>query len=63
MKTKYLIIARFNGGIENEYRFTKEEKAEAIATFKNIRMRAAYIKLFSIDSEDEDIWYDLSNKY
>lgn len=62
MKKKYVIMAVFNG-VTKEFSFPKEQKEEAIATYKNIRMRADRAKFFSIDSEDEDIWYDLSNKY
>lgn len=62
MKVKYKIIAVFEG-VTKEFNFPKEQKQEAIAHFKNIRMRADRAKLYSIDSEDEEIWYDLSDKY
>ena len=62
MKKKYIIMAVFNG-VTKEFSFPVTEKAEAIACYKNIRMRADRCKFFSIDSEDNDIWYDLSNKY
>ena len=62
MKDKYIILFVI-GGATNEMRFPKERKAEAIAAFKNIRLRADRIKLSSIDSEDPEIWYDLSKKY
>lgn len=62
MKAKYIILAVF-GGVTNQFEFTRDQKAEAVATFKNVRMRADRAKLFSIDSEDEDVWYDLSFKY
>lgn len=63
-KVKYLVMFVSNG-ITKEFKFSKDQKAEAIAAFKNIRMRAGTqrIKLFSIDSDDEDIWYDLSKNY
>lgn len=62
MNKKYIVMAVFDG-ITKEFYFTVEEKAEAIACYKNVRMRADRAKFFSIDSEDDDIWYDLSNKY
>lgn len=62
MKKKYIILAVFNG-VTNEFSFSVTEKAEAIACYKNIRMRADRAKFYSIDSEDNDIWYDLSDKY
>ena len=61
-KVKYKIIANFHG-ITNEFNFNVNEKSEAIACFKNVRMRADKTKFFSIDSEDNEIWYDLTNKY
>lgn len=62
MKTKYIVIFVSNG-ITNQVEYDKTQKSEAIAAYKNIRMRADRAKLVSIDSEDEDIWYDLSNKF
>lgn len=62
MKVKYKIIAVFKG-ITKEFNFRLCEKKEAIAAYKNIRLRAERCKFFSIDSEDDEIWYDLSNKY
>lgn len=62
MKVKYKIIAVFDG-ITNEFDFPLSEKEEAIAAYKNIKLRADRCIFFSIDSEDDDIWYDLSNKY
>lgn len=62
MKVKYIILAVFDG-ITKQFEFDKSMKAEAIAAYKNIRMRADRAKLISIDSDDDTIWYDLSNKY
>lgn len=62
MKKKYIILAVFDGVI-NEFSFPKEQKEEAIAAYKNIRMRADRVRFLSIDSEDDDIWYDLTDKY
>ena len=62
MKAKYIVLFVMNG-VTKEITYSVDQKAEAIASFKNIRMRADRAKLFSIDSEDNDIWYDLSNNY
>lgn len=62
MEVKYKIMEVFNG-ITKEFNFPKNKKAEAIAAYKNIRMRADRCRFFSIDSDDNDIWYDLSDKY
>ena len=64
MKKKYIILTTFNG-VTKEFSFPVTEKAEAIACYKNVRMRADKdkTKFFSIDSDDKDIWYDLSQKY
>ena len=62
MKTKYIVLMVIEGKT-NQFKYSKEQKAEAICAYKNLRLRADRVKLFSIDSEDEDIWYDLSNKY
>lgn len=62
MKVKYVIIVVIDGKT-TQFEYPVEDKAQAICDFKNIRLRADRIRLFSIDSEDEEIWYDLSNKY
>lgn len=64
MKAKYIVMFVIDGATK-QIEFSKEQKAEAVAAYKNIRMRAGIdrIRLFSIDSEDDEIWYDLSNKY
>ena len=61
-RTKYIILAVVNG-VTKQFEYTVSQKAEAIATYQNIRMRADRVKLFSIDTEDSEIWYDLSMKY
>ena len=58
--TKYIILAVVNG-VTKEFKFKREEKAEAIATFKNIRMRADRCKMFAIDADFNDLWYDVTN--
>lgn len=62
MKKKYIILACVNG-CTKEFDFTVDKKAEAISCYKEIKVKAERAKFFSIDSEDEDMWYDLSNKY
>lgn len=62
MKVKYVVLFVVNGR-HNHVEFARGQKAEAIAAYKNIRMRADWIKLLSIDSDDSDIVYDLSNNY
>lgn len=61
-KAKYILLFVSNG-ITNQIEFSAHEKAEAIAAFKNVRMRADKVKLFSIDSEDDEIWYDIGKNY
>ena len=58
----YKIIAVFNG-ITKEFNFSKYEKEEAIAMYKNISFRADRCKLIYIDREYEEKWYDISTKY
>lgn len=62
MKVKYKILAVING-ITKEYNFRLEEKDEAISTFKDIKKRADRCVMFSIDSEDPDIWYNIGKNY
>lgn len=62
MKTKYIVMAVFNG-VTKQFDYPVSEKEEAIACYKNVRMRADRCKFFSIDSEDDEIWYDLSERY
>lgn len=60
---KYNIYARFEDGSTNEYHFSVLEKQQAISCYKNIKMRAVWCKFLSVDSDDPDIVYDLSDKY
>lgn len=64
MKVKYTVMF-VSDGITKQIEFPKDQKAEAIAAYKNIKVRAGTqrIKLFSIDEDDDEIWYDLSLKY
>ena len=61
-KTKYIVLG-VNSGVTVSFEYMKDQKAEAVACFRNIRFRSERAKLFSIDSDDEEIWYDLSGKY
>lgn len=62
MKVKYIVMFVMNG-VTKQIDYSKEQKMEAVAAFKNIKLRADRTKFFSIDSDDNDIWYDLSNNY
>ena len=62
MKVKYIVLCVFDG-VTKQFEFPVSQKAEAISAFKNVSLRADRAKLFSIDSEDESIWYDLSNSF
>lgn len=62
MKAKY-IIAFVMDGITRQFDFGKEQKDEAIRAYQNIKGISDRAKFWSIDSEDEDIWYDLSGNY
>ena len=57
MKTKYIIMAVFNG-VTKQFEFPLEKQAEAISWYKNIKLRADRVRMFSIDSDDPTMWYD-----
>lgn len=61
---KYIVLYRVNG-ISKELRFPRggAGKADAIAAYREVKTHGEWAKLFSIDSDDSEIWYDLSNKY
>ena len=59
MRPKYIVLFVMNG-ITRQVEFDRGQKHEAIEYFKQIRKSADRARLFSIDSEDEEIWYDLS---
>lgn len=61
---KYIVLYR-EDGIGKELRYPRGDagKAEAIAIYRHARKKFGWAKLFSIDSDDSEIWYDLSNKY
>ena len=61
MNTKYILIFTANG-ISKELKYKANQKEQAISDFKNLNRRLDYVRLFSIDSEDESIWYDLGAK-
>ena len=62
MKLDYIILAVVNG-VTKEFKFSSEEKENAVSTFKNIRMRAERCKFFAVDVDDNDYWFDITNKY
>lgn len=64
MKVKYIIMF-VKKGITQEFKFPAGQKEEAIRVFQKIRSfdDVQRIRLFSIDSEDEEIWYDLGKNY
>lgn len=62
MKPKYILLF-VTSGITKQVEYPVSMKEQAIADYRNVRMRVDRAKLFSIDSDDSDIWYDLSNKY
>ena len=62
MKIKYFVtcteackLIRFD--------FARDQKAEAIACFKNLALRRKDAEIFSIDSEDPEITYNLTKNY
>lgn len=61
---KYIVFYR-EDGIGKELRYPRGDagKAEAIAAYREVKTRGEWARLFSIDSDDPEIWYDLSNKY
>ena len=59
-EVKYIILAVING-VTKQFEFTREKKNEAIAHFKNIRMRADRCKFFTVDNDFNDLWYDCTN--
>lgn len=63
MKPKYILMF-VASGVTKQIEYARDQKAEAVAALKNIGMRSnvSRIRLFSIDSEDGEIWYDLTNK-
>lgn len=62
MKLKYIILAVING-VTKEFRFNPDEKENAVSAFKNIRMRSDRCKFFAIDVDDDDYWFNLTDKY
>ena len=63
MKTKYIVTYTGNDCMMKHFDFPVEEKAEAIATLKNLALRYKDVELLSVDSDDPDITYNLTKKY
>ena len=61
MKAKYILMFVCNG-VTRQIEYTREEKEQAIEDYKGLIGRVLNPKLFSIDSDDPDIWYDLGEK-
>lgn len=62
MKIKYFVTCTENCQLVR-FDFPKEEKAEAIACFKNLSLRRRDAEIFSVDSEDPEIAYNLTKNY
>lgn len=62
MKRKYIIMYVINGA-SMQKEFSREQKEEAIEAFKRIKARASRSWFYSIDSEDDTIWYDWTQRY
>lgn len=65
MKVKYVIILWDGTKLVNRFFFPVYEKAEAVALFKNLVLRYGErdVMAFSIDSEDDTITYDQTEKW
>lgn len=61
---KYIVLYR-EGGSRRELHFPRGAagKADAIAAYQEVKAWSFFARLYSIDSDDSEIWYDLSNKY
>lgn len=62
MKIKYFVTFTENCQLVR-FDFKKEEKAEAIACFKNLSLRRRDVEIFSVDSEDPEVTYNLTRNY
>lgn len=62
MKRKYIIMYVVNGA-SMQKEFSREQKADAIEAFKRIKSMTSRCWFYNIDSEDETIWYDWTQKY
>ena len=60
--TKYIVMYVLYG-VTRQAKFTKERKADAIKFFREKKSSCERAVLFSIDSDDPEIWYDLSKNY
>lgn len=62
-KVKYIVMAVING-TSKEWRFEGvEEKQNAIEKFKSLKGEASKRWLYSVDAEDETIWYNIGKHY
>lgn len=62
---KYVILLWNGSKLVNRFIYRVDEKADAIALFKNLVLRYGErdVMAFSIDSEDDTITYDLTEKW
>lgn len=65
MKVKYIVLYVTKEGITREYRFPVEKRVEAMEAAQAIVRSGDFrrIRCFSIDSEFDDLWYDLTEKW
>lgn len=61
--TKYNIYCRFANGMTKEFHFDVKHKAEAIECYKEMKKKTVWCKFISVDSDDDEITYDLSDRY
>ena len=61
MNSKYILLYRCNG-VSKQIEYPKDKKEQAVNDYKNLTRRLDFVKLFSIDSDDPEIWYDLGKK-
>lgn len=62
MKIKYFVTCTENCKLVR-FDFSKEEKSEAIVCFKNLSLMRRDAEIFSVDSEDSEITYNLTRNY
>lgn len=63
MKPKYILMFVMDG-LTHEQRFPLKKKEEAVMKFKLLLddPDCWRVKLFSIDSEDDELWYDIGKR-
>ena len=62
MKVKYFVTATENTKLV-KFEFGKQEKNKAVECFKKLSKTFKDAELFSIDSDDSEIVYNLTKKY